>query len=310
MSREFFDEKKFLLISTVGSLLIGSLGVTLSFFASSQAILLDGLFNLVYFVACLLTIKVAQLIKRGDTEAFPFGYAYFEPLINGAKGALVLGVTIIAFIGSVETLLSGGSEIAAGIAILYGGLATAACWFLAMVTYKGSKRTRSPLVQADAANWLINAAISSAVLIAFIIVFLAQGTAFEAFSPYIDPLLVIVIVMISVSVPIKMAWNSVLELLDRSPPAEIIGQLRKTLEDELVDLPVQMLHLRVTQAGRTRMLLVHVVLPSHYPVESLSKLDGFQSSCLLALKKEHPNTFLDMVFTADPEMGAAVNKGS
>ena len=106
------------------NLLVGCVGVAFSFVASSQAILLDGLFNLTYFGTGLFTIRVAQLVRQGDDQQFHFGYAYFEPLINGIKGVLVLGVTMLAFVDAIRALLSGGREIAAGPAIGYGIFAT------------------------------------------------------------------------------------------------------------------------------------------------------------------------------------------
>ena len=81
--------------------------------SSSQAILLDGLFNIAYLAAGLFTIRVAALLAGGDDERFPFGYGFFEPLVNGIKGLLVLGVTVMALYGAVQALFTGGREIEA-----------------------------------------------------------------------------------------------------------------------------------------------------------------------------------------------------
>ena len=85
-------ERRFLVISAGGNLLLGCLGITFAVASSSQAILLDGVFNLSYFVTGLFTIRVASLVVGGDDERFPHGYAFFESLVNGVKGMLVLGV--------------------------------------------------------------------------------------------------------------------------------------------------------------------------------------------------------------------------
>ena len=52
-------EKRGLLISVGGSLLVGIAGLIFSVVTESQAILLDGLFNLTYFMVGLFTLKVA-----------------------------------------------------------------------------------------------------------------------------------------------------------------------------------------------------------------------------------------------------------
>ena len=114
------SERQVLLISTVGNLVIGLVGILFAVFSRSQAIMLDGLFNLTYFATGLFTLKVAKMVLQGDDERYPMGYAFFEPLINGLKGVLVLGVSIMALVGAVQALFTGGRAIAAGTAIAYG----------------------------------------------------------------------------------------------------------------------------------------------------------------------------------------------
>jgi len=100
-------ERKVLLVSAAGNMVIGIAGILFAIFSHSQAILLDGLFNLTYFASGLFTLKVAKMVLRGDDERFPMGYAFFEPLINGIKGVLVLGVSIMALTGAVHFCGSG-----------------------------------------------------------------------------------------------------------------------------------------------------------------------------------------------------------
>ena len=184
------------------------------------------------------------------------------------------------------------------------------CCVLAFVTRRGARHTHSPLIRADAENWLVNGAISAAVLLAFVSVFMIEGTAFAFLAPYVDPFLVILVVLISISVPVRMAWKALMELLNRAPQAEIVKQVRSTIEACTTDLPVQKLYLRVIQPGRTRMVLAHVVLPSDYPLQGLAPLDALQAKTLEQLKKDHPDTSVDMIFTANPSMGAPLNEAS
>jgi predicted Co/Zn/Cd cation transporter (cation efflux family) len=113
-SQHATPERRYLIVSALGTLLIGCVGLVVSALSSSQAIMLDGVVNLTYFATGLFTLKVARLIARGDDERFPYSYAFFEPLVNGLKGVLVLGVAIMAIVGAVQALVGGGREIAAG----------------------------------------------------------------------------------------------------------------------------------------------------------------------------------------------------
>ena len=303
-------ERRYLVGGAIGNLLIGCIAIVFSFVAASQAILLDGLFNLTYFITGLFTLKVARLVRQGEDQDFPFGYAHFEPLINGVKGVLVLGVTMMALVGAIAALATGGRAISAGPAIAYGLLATLVCFFLALAMRRGAKRTQSPLIQADAENWLVNGAISAAVLLAFICVFAIEGRDLAFVAPYVDPSLVLLVVAISVGVPIRMSRNALMELLNRAPKSEIVEQIRRKIEACTADLPVEKLYLRVIQPGRTRMVLAHVVLPSDFRVEGLAQLDAIQAKTLERLRTDHPDTTIDMIFTADASLAAPANEAA
>ena len=291
-------------MSAAGNLIIGVVGILFAVFSRSQAILLDALFNLAYFASGLFTLKVAKMVLQGDDERFPMGYAFFEPLINGLKGVLVLGVSMMALVGAVQALLTGGRAIAAGTAIVYGIFAATACWSLAITTRRGARRTGSPLALADAENWLVNGAISSAVLLAFVGILIINKSPLEYIVPYIDPSLVLIVVLISISVPVRMAWRALMELLNRAPSPTIVQQVEDIVKKCTAGLPIQALFVRVIQPGRTRMVMAHVVLPSAFQVAGLPMLDAVRAATLKELKTAHLATVLDIVFTADPAWGA------
>ena len=296
-------------MSALGNVLVGCVGITVAAFSSSQAILLDGLFNLTYFATGLFTVKVATLVAGGDDERFPHGYAFFEPLVNGIKGMLVLGVSVMALVGSVQALLAGGRTIAAGLAIAYGVFASTVCWVLALVMRRGSKKVESPLVNADAENWYVNAAISSCVLLAFAGIFVLRALEMDRFVPYVDPIVVLAVVSISISVPVRMAWKALMALLNKAPDSQIVEQVKKIVDVSLAELPVQERFIRVIQPGRQRWVLVHVVLPSDYEPGRLSPLDAIRSQTHEALRKAHVATFVDILFTADRQWGAPLSDG-
>ena len=300
------NEQRGLKISTAGNLIIGLVGIIVAELSHSQAIMLDGVFNLIYFATGLFTLRVARLVIGGDDERFPVGYGFFESLVNGIKGLMVLGISVMALIGALEALFSGGRAIALGYATAYGVFATAACWTLALVTHRAAKRTGSPLLNADAENWLVNGAISSAVLLAFISVFVIQQTRYSHWTPYIDPLLVLTVVMISISVPIRMAWKALMELLNRAPSPAVVESVEAAVTESLKELPVVESFVRVLQPGRTRMVSVHLVLPRDYPVSGLPELDAIRAEVQTALEQLHKPTIVDVLFTADRIWGAPV----
>lgn len=297
-------EQQSLRYSVIANTLLGLVGVSAALWTKSEAILLDGLFNLVYVFVGLFTLRVAKLLQEGDDAHFPMGYAYFEPLVNGIKGMLVLGISVFALIGSVMALFEGGRPISAGGAIFYGLFATIVGWVMAAVIRRGAQRTQSPLLNVDAENWLINGGISSAVLLAFVGTWFLGRSPYAHLAPYADPVVVIAVVVISISVPVRMAWSALMEMLNRAPSKAIVDEVTREVAAELAELPVQELFVRVIQPGRTRMVMAHVVLPANFEIEKLSQLDAIRHQTLMRLEKNHAPVEIDLVFTADPQWGA------
>lgn len=296
-------EKKGLMISIGGSLIVGCVGMVFAVLTASQAILLDGLFNITYFIISLFTLKVARSVMKGDDEYFPAGYAFFEPLINGIKGTLILGLSLMALWGAGVALFTGGRSIAAGWAMIYGALATAICWSVVLLLKKKARSCSSPLLKADADGWIVNAAISTAAFATFVAIWGLGHTSFTAVIPYIDPLLVILVSGITLNVPVRMAWDALMELVNRSPSAEVRSTVRTSIEQVLADVPASRISVRVLQPGRSRLVFVHVILQpdSGMTVEQMDKL---RAAAQNALSAHHALTQLDMLFTKDPRWGA------
>jgi predicted Co/Zn/Cd cation transporter (cation efflux family) len=244
------------------------------------------------------------LLPTGDTAEFPAGFAFFEPLINGAKGMMVLGASLMAAVGAGQALVAGGRPIVAGPAIGYGLFSTVVCWTVALIARRAGQRSGSPLVQADAMSWQVNALISTGVAAVFASILLMRGTRLEPLAPYVDPVLVLVVVAVSIGVPIRMAWQALLELVNRTPSPELLARVRGTIEAALAELPVRALTVRVIQPGRTRMVMAHVVLPVERSTVDLGRLDAIRDAAHAVLASEHAPVQLDMVFTADPRWGA------
>ena len=158
-----------LLLSAGAALVLGVVGVAAALLTGSGAILLDGLFNLCFFATALLALRVATLVARPDDERYPFGYLFFEPLINTGKGLLILGVSLFALFDAVSAILAGGRVVVVGPAMVYAAVATVACTAVALILRRAARRAPSPLVAADVENWTVNALVSGGVLAGFIL---------------------------------------------------------------------------------------------------------------------------------------------
>ena len=299
-------ERGALILSMVMAGLLGLVGLAAAMLSDSRAILLDGLFNASYFAVAALTLRVSALASGPDDEHFPYGYAYFESLVNAGKGLLILGVAGWAMVDSLMTLLRGGREIQVGMAIVYAVIATTGCSVTAWVLQRTRRHVSSPLVRADFENWLVNSLISAAVLAAFCLIPVLRALGWTAPLPYVDAVLVLVVVLLCLSVPIRMASRAFMELLNRTPPPSVTGPVRTAVEEVLAALPVERLYLRMVRPGRMLYVTIHVVLPDTQPPRALADYDALRHQVRVAIRKVHPIAVSDVLFTADERLAAPV----
>lgn len=310
MAGSYATERKGLIISAVTCLVVGCVAIVFVYLSSSQAIVLDGVFNIIYFITGLLTLRIARLLREPGDEEFPFGFAYFEPLINGIKGTLVLGMSLVALVAASAAVAKGGRQIGAGAAVGYAVFATVACWGAFVGIRSVSRRTESPLLRADAANWMVNGVVSTAVLLAFLSMYLMRSLGADHLLPYVDPVLVIALVAVTISVPARQAWRALMEMLNRAPSSSIRHKVRSAVEASLGNFPFEELFVRVVQPGRVRYVSAHVVLPRHFEMKSLESLDQIRARTWTALQADHPGTILDVVFTMDRRWGVDGNQAA
>lgn len=286
-------------ISAVANVCLGILGVAFGVYISSDAILLDGLFNWVSFVMALLTLRVARLVARPDDEKFHFGYAYFEPLMNTVKALVVLGVSVLALVGAIEALAHGGKELDPGPALLYAGIAVAGCLLLAILQRRFARTTGSPLVEVDAKNWFVNGAISSAVALAFLIALLVRDTSWAGIIPYVDPVLVCTLVLLTLPIPVKMALQGIGEMLHVAPEPTVQQQVQARLDAAASGYAFDKTVLRMVRVGRYFYLMVHVVLPAEFRLAGVGDLDRIRAQLKEKLRDVHPTLVADIIFVGD-----------
>lgn len=301
-------ERGALLLSAGAALALGLVGVAAALLTGSGAILLDGLFNLCFFATALLALRVATLVARPDDDRYPFGYLFFEPLVNAGKGLLILGVSLFALFDAVAAILAGGRVVVVGPAMVYAAVATLACTAVALVLRRAVRRAPSPLVAADVENWTVNALVSGGVLAGFILATVLERRGHAGAAAYVDPAMVAAVVLVSIAIPVRMAAGGLFGLLNRAPAPGVVADMEAAVRKALGDLPLNRLWLRAIRPGRTAYIVVHAVLPPGTPLD-LAAGDRLRGAIIAALAARHGPMVADVIFT-EVEAYAAPAAGS
>ena len=188
-------ESKGLWLSVLGTVLMAGLGFGFAHLAESDAIFLDGVFSLVSFIMSLLMVYVSRLLQRNADHRFQLGYASFEPAFNVLQSLVILGVLTMALASALAALSGDGRLLQPGVATVYAVLATVGCLAVYLRLRTIARETGSELVRVDAFVWLMDCILSLVVLVTFLAVWLL-GEHLGDWLPYVDSLMVIVMVLI------------------------------------------------------------------------------------------------------------------
>jgi cation diffusion facilitator family transporter len=293
------QEKKALKLSAGMALFMAALGIVFGLLTRSDAIMLDGFFSLVGFAMAVVTIRVAWLVQQPPDEHFHFGYAQFEPFLNTVKGLLMLGVSGFAVAGAVDALLHGGRDLNAGLAVIYALIALTGCFIVAGIQRRAARNTGSPLLEVDYRNWLIDGILSGVVALVFVAALILGRTDWAHVVPYIDPVLVIVVVLAIIAVPIGIIRDGAREILGFAPARAIQDDVRGRVEGAIGDVPVKATHVSMMKIGRFFYILNQIVVSPEFRPGRVAELDEVRGRIARAMDGFEPKPIIDTVFTED-----------
>jgi predicted Co/Zn/Cd cation transporter (cation efflux family) len=279
-------------------------GVVFAALTRSEAILLDGIFNGISVVSLYLSARLASVIHcRGD-KTFQFGYAHFEPLVNTTRGLLILAVALFAFFSAVGTILNGGSRLNPGLAVVYSILVGIGCGIMALVQKRRAVLTQSPMVKIDAQNWILNAAITAVVCVAFLLAFILQNTKLKGVVPYVDSVLVIVLTVIALPVPVRSVIENVRQVFQMAPDEPTQLAVHERTRQALGHMGTDETRIRMARIGRFLYVVAGVVVKDSYKCDGVAALDDLRRRLEKQLSDLDEQVVVDTLFTEDHDFAS------
>lgn len=282
-------------LSLFSAIFHGVLGISFSFFAESQAVLLDGAFNLVSAMTVFFAIRIHLLLNRAESVKTPVGYIALEPLYVVVKGLIVLSLTIYVLISSVLIMLDGGNNLNLGIVVIYIFIAMTGNTVTFLLIRRAAMKSNSPMLNIEKENWMINALITSSIGVSFLVVFFLKDSFLAPIVPYIDQIIVIIVGVLTFSVPLKSLIGSLKELLLLGTDENLRLQIRSNLANHLPEEKVENWDLSMLKLGRKYFLWLHIK-----PVEkSISSkfCDDLNSSLSPHISREISDFSLDIMIS-------------
>ena len=160
---------------------------------------------------------------------------------------MLLATLIYAAVEGVYSIRAGGSDVAAGWAIVYAVIATVGS--LAFWAWLQRAAGDSDLLLAEAMAWHVGALRGAGMLVGFVLIAILEGSRWDEAAPYIDPAMVLVTCVLFVGAPLRMIRTMVTELLERAPAAPLRAAVLDAVREVRAAFDLDEPDVRMTKVG-------------------------------------------------------------
>ncbi|MDO5633592.1 MAG: cation transporter [Micrococcus sp.] len=297
-------EQQILRVSLYAILAFSALGITFGLITGSQAIIFDGVFSLWDAVVSIISILVAGLIARTGAEQlsprmqrrFTFGFWHLEPLVIAVSSLFMLAVAVYALVQSVSSLLSGGRDVSYGPALVYAVLVLSLSVSVALVERRANRSVQSALVALDVKGWFMGAAITGALLVAFIVALILEGTEHAWLVPYVDPAVLALVAVALLPVPIGPLREALGHILLVTPTD--LHERAEALAEQIVrDEGFTGHRITAARVGRQDLVEVEFRVPRGAQSRPLEEWDAIRERVMNEFDGDHPDQWITVYFT-------------
>lgn len=303
------SEQTVLAVSIGVTLLVAALGIVFGLLSHSFAIVFDGVYSLVDVLMTVVTLLVARLIAAADAggpqnrrlvEHFSMGFWHLEPMVLACSGLMLTSAVLYALINAVHSFIEGGRVLHFGHAMLYAGVTLVACIVMSVYQLRANRRLKSQLVALDAKAWMMSGAITTALLLAFAMGGMLQGTPLERWTPYIDPGVLALVCLLILPLPlgtIRRALEDILLVTPQDLRLHVDEVARQVVEEEgFLDFRAY-----VARVGRGRQIELHFIVPPGLPPRTLESWDRLRDRIGDRIGGDPHQRWLTIAFTTDLE---------
>jgi len=236
------------LVSVWGSVILFLISAVIGIAVDSITLILDAAASLVILASGLLMHFSAGKIHQPPNEYYHYGYYKYEPLTALVQRVLIIATCVISIHFAVQDILHAEDLHSYSVPAVATFFAVVLGFVIMRYLGKVARRTHSRMFRAASMHWMSDAILSLGVCLGFGAGWFLQRAGYAG-TPYVDPMMAIVLALILMGIPLKGFPRDLVELLDAAPSAETRRKIR-----EVVDLhregTLGVERLRVRAAGQ------------------------------------------------------------
>ena len=286
-------EKSAMSVSLYGNLLFVVIELIMAIVTSSQAVLLDAVYDGVEFVMLLPSLFLIPFLYRPSSEQHPFGYTHIETLFIVIKGITMTAVTFGLIFNNINLMIHGGHIISFNTVAYFELFACVLGIIVTVYLYIKNKTMQSPLINMEMQGWRMDSVVSFGMACAFLLPMFIPFAWFQKFVPYLDQIITVVLSLIMIPAPIHTIITGFRDLMLIPPEEETIEDIKATVEPIIGIYGHKNLYYDIVRTGRK--LWVSVYITFDKDIVSLSKFKSLQDECILALAKKYPDFYFELL---------------
>lgn len=302
------SEQAVLRLSIAMTFVVAAVGIGFGVASGSASIIFDGIYSLTDAVMTSVALLVSSLITQRLSERrqarlvqrFTMGFWHLEPMVLGLNGILLSGAAVYALVTAVGSLLTGGHPLQFGRAILYATVVLIVAIGMAIHNRHANRSIRSNFVALDVQGWTISAALTGALLAAFVFGWAIQGTALAPLSPYVDPAVLALVCMIVIPLPVPIIRRALADIL-LITPSDMLAEIDAVARDVVARHGFLDHRAYVARVGRGRQIELYFIVPQGQPPRPLEEWDAIRDQIGEAIGGDITNRWLTIAFTTVPE---------
>jgi predicted Co/Zn/Cd cation transporter (cation efflux family) len=303
MTKEMNSEAVTLKILKVSSSLLAAFTIVtiiVGLLASAQTILAEGISGLSAVITTLISIAVVKFIAKRNARKYPFGKEGLEPLIGIVNYCLMIFICVAIIADAVQMILAGGNhEIHVIPSILFG-------FFYVIFNMGGygylksqMKDHATAIAELELVGWKFSVFTGIGMAVGFSLSWVLDMTPLSVFTPYIDPIMSIILMLLFVSTPLFEMKNCIKELMQARPSEEITSLIAATVKKINYGYVFSDKVLRLGKVGSKIRIEIDYVIEKGSTLDSISEQDRLRSQLTQAFAELPYGKWINVNFTSD-----------
>jgi cation diffusion facilitator family transporter len=271
-------------ISIAGSIILFLISATVGIAVDSITLILDASASLVILAAAFLMNYAVKKIHQPPDDSYNFGYHKYEPLTAAIQSGLIIATCVVSIKFALQDIVHAEdthSYSLPAIATFFAGLLG-----LFVTTYlkKIQRKVDSQMLRAAAQHWFIDTVLSFSVCLGFCFGLVMQSLGYTAITPYVDPVMAIMLAVFFISMPVRGGLRNLFELLDAAPLEEGFAGKVKEVVEEYKPRSFGVHRLRIRKAGQRIFVDICFLVKENLTVSQVEELaENFERDLNLKL---------------------------